>query len=72
LLFFTERHEIAEKFDIFHEDSDVIAVSWRPWRFYGAPWRSYGVLAGDCPRSYGAPTACIELSQHAVAQPSQR
>ena len=32
----------------------IMAISRRPWRLYRAPWRSYGVLVGDCLRSHGA------------------
>ena len=47
------------------EDGDVTTFSRRPWYFYGAPWRSCGVLVGDCLRSHGASTAFIELSRRA-------
>ena len=68
LLNFPERREIAAKFDIVLEDGavtafsrcfhgDLKAISRRSLRFYGAPWRSYGVQVGDCLRSHGAPTA---------------
>ena len=50
----------------------LTAISRQPWRFYKAPWRSYGVLVGHCLRSrcavttlplrasscHGARTAC--------------
>ena len=36
---------------------DSTAIPRRPWRFYGAPWRVYGVLVGDWLHSHGALTA---------------
>ena len=60
---FRERREIAAKFDIFPEDGYVTVFS---HGFHGAPWRSYGVLVGDCLRSHGSSTACMELSSRAL------
>ena len=53
--------EIQGKIDIFHEDGDVAAFSRRSRGnlcFYGASWRSYGVLLDNCRlRSFDALTA---------------
>ena len=43
--------------NVLPEEDDCTAFSRRPWRFYGAQWRSYGVLVGDCLRTYCALTA---------------
>ena len=68
---FPKRREIAWQFDFVLEDGDVTAILRRPWRFYGAPWRSiwrllalsrrfhcmHRVVTARALRVHGAPTA---------------